>query len=143
MYDDVTLCMMMQERYALAKRLEAESAKVQRLAAELQLLSNVRRQQDEEAADLLMQFSTSTRQLSLVQEDLVLLRQAWEEVQDSCPALSRTSTQSAEVERLLEKLQSDVCQWQVGRQLILINISTLVHMLAMTLVNIGIIETAE
>jgi hypothetical protein len=135
--------MMMQERYALAKRLEAESAKVQRLAAELQLLSNVRRQQDEEAADLLMQFSTSTRQLSLVQEDLVLLRQAWEEVQDSCPALSRTSTQSAEVERLLEKLQSDVCQWQVGRQLILINISTLVHMLAMTLVNIGIIETAE
>ena len=143
MYDDVTLCMMMQERYALAKRLEAESAKVQRLAAELQLLSNVRRQQDEEAADLLMQFSTSTRQLSLVQKDLVLLRQAWEEVQDSCPALSRTSTQSAEVERLLEKLQSDVCQWQVGRQLILINISTLVHMLAMTLVNIGIIETAE
>jgi hypothetical protein len=135
--------MMMQERYALAKRLEAESAKVQRLAAELQLLSNVRRQQDEEAADLLMQFSTSTRQLSLVQKDLVLLRQAWEEVQDSCPALSRTSTQSAEVERLLEKLQSDVCQWQVGRQLILINISTLVHMLAMTLVNIGIIETAE
>ena len=134
---------MMQERYALAKRLEAESAKVQRLAAELQLLSNVRRQQDEEAADLLMQFSTSTRQLSLVQKDLVLLRQAWEEVQDSCPALSRTSTQSAEVERLLEKLQSDVCQWQVGRQLILINISTLVHMLAMTLVNIGIIETAE
>jgi hypothetical protein len=50
LYDDVT-----QERYLLAKRLEAERAKVQRLTAELQLLSNVRRQQDEEAADLLMQ----------------------------------------------------------------------------------------
>ena len=55
MYDDVTICMRTQERYLLAKRLEAERAKVQRLTAELQLLSNVRRQQDEEAADLLMQ----------------------------------------------------------------------------------------
>ncbi len=56
MYDDVTLYDdVTQERYLLAKRLEAERAKVQRLTAELQLLSNVRRQQDEEAADLLMQ----------------------------------------------------------------------------------------
>jgi len=76
----------------------------------------VRRQQDEEAADLLMQFSASTRQLSLVQKDLVLLRQAWEDALDASVVPSRTARECAELERLLEKLQSDVSQWQLRVQ---------------------------
>ena len=53
---------------------------------------------------MLMQFSASTRQLSLVQKDLVLLRQAWEDALDASVVPSRTARECAELERLLDQV---------------------------------------
>ena len=56
---------------AAAARIEKERERNKRLAAEIEVLTNVRRRQDQEAADMLMQLAGSSRQLTFVQKDLV------------------------------------------------------------------------
>ncbi len=70
-----------QERNLIISKFESEKERTKRLAAELTVLNNVRRQQDEEAADLLMQLAGSTSALAFVQKDIVLLRCAWNDLQ--------------------------------------------------------------
>ena len=83
------------------------------LADQVLLLHSVRRKQDEAAADMLMQVAASTRHLTLVQKDLVLLRAAWQDLEETSPAAVFGSTHAEEVRRLLEKLQDDVARWQL------------------------------
>ena len=115
-----------QERKELAAAAEAASAKVEgekeknkRLAAEIEVLLNVRRRQDQEAADMLMQLAGSTRQLTFVQKDLVLLRAAWNDMSECRPAAAdpHQRHRADEMERLLDKLQDDVSHWQLRLQL--------------------------
>jgi hypothetical protein len=115
-----------QERKELAAAAEAASAKVEsekeknkRLAAEIEVLLNVRRRQDQEAADMLMQLAGSTRQLTFVQKDLVLLRAAWNDMSECRPAAADPDQRhrADEMERLLDKLQDDVSHWQLRLQL--------------------------
>ena len=65
------------------------------LADQVLLLHSVRRKQDEAAADMLMQVAASTRHLTLVQKDLVLLRAAWQDLEETSPAAVFGSTHAA------------------------------------------------